>query len=95
MSIITDAKKDVKDMVVAGCRVQLYFRVIEPKQWTVQGTVRCGIDDHAAEQSFHTAGYPTREEAEQEALRRAADLLGNNVDRNTSRINNMELKRGA
>lgn len=31
---------------------------------------------------------PTREEAEQEAVRQAAGLLGNNVDRNTSRVNN-------
>ena len=88
MSIVSDAKKDIKDMVVAGCRVQLFFRAIEPKQWTVQGTVKCGVDEHAAEQSFRTACYPTREEAEQEALRQAADLLGNNVDRNTSRVNN-------
>lgn len=88
MPIIPDAKKDIKDLVVAGCRVQLFFRAIRRKQWTVEGTVRCGSDDHAAEQSFCTASYPTREEAEQEALKQAAGLLGNNVDRNTSRINN-------
>lgn len=89
MPIISDATKDIEDVVIAGCRVQLFFRAIEPQQWTVQGTVRCGVDDRAAEQSFHTAAYPTREEAEQEAFRRAADLLGNNVDRNTSRVNNL------
>jgi hypothetical protein len=88
MSIVPDAKKDIKDMVVAGCRVQLLFRAVERRRWIVQGTVRCGIDDHAAEQSFRTASYPTREKAEQEALRQAADLLGNNVDRNTSRVKN-------
>ncbi len=88
MLSIPDAKKDLKDMVVAGCRVQLFFRAIGRGQWIVQGTVRCGVDDHAAEQSFRTASYPTRDEAEQEALRQAADLLGNNVDRNTSRVNN-------
>ena len=88
--MISDATKDIKDMVVAGCRVQLCFRARERGRWTVQGTVKCGVDDHAAEQSFHTASYSTREEAEQAALRQAADLLGNNVDRNTSRVNNME-----
>ena len=88
MSIVPDAKKDIKDMLVAGCRVQLLFRAIERERWTVQGTVRCGVDDHGAEQSFCTASYPTREEAEQEALKQAADLLGNNVDRNTSRVKN-------
>jgi hypothetical protein len=88
MSIVPDPKKDIKDMVVAGCRVQLLFSAIERGQWTVQGTVRCGVDDNAAEQSFRTASHPTREEAEQEALRQAAELLGNNVDRNTSRVKN-------
>ena len=86
--MIPDATKDIKDMMVAGCRVQLFFRAIERGQWTVQGTVKCGVDDHAAEQSFRTAPRPTREEAEQEALRQAAEMLGNNVDRNTSRVNN-------
>lgn len=90
MPIIHDAKKDIKDMMVAGCRVQIFFRAIEREQWIVQGTVRCGVDDHAAERSFRTASYPTREEAEQEALRQAAELLGNNVDRNTSRVNNVD-----
>ena len=64
--MISDATKDIKDMVVAGCRVQLRFRAKEHGRWIVQGTVRCGIDDHAAEQSFCTASYPTREEAEQQ-----------------------------
>lgn len=88
MPIIPDAEEDIKDMVVAGCRVQLFFRAVERRQWTVQGTVRCGVDEQAAERSFYTASYPTREEAEQEAVRQAADLLGNNVDRTTSRVNN-------
>lgn len=88
MPIIPDAEEDIKDMVVAGCPVQLSFRAVERRQWIVQGTVRCGADEQAAERSFRTASYPTREEAEQEAVRQAAGLLGNNVDRNTSRVNN-------
>lgn len=89
MSIIPDANKDIKDMVVAGCRVQLAFRETGFGRWMVQGTVRCGIDEQVVEQSFRTASYATRDEAEEEGLKQAADLLGNNVDRNTSRVNNM------
>lgn len=88
MSIVPDAKKDIKDMRVAGCRVQLSFHAIERGRWTVQATVRCGVEDHAAEQSIRTSSYTTREEAEQEALRQVADLLGNNVDRSSSRVKN-------
>lgn len=88
MPIIPDAKKDIKDMQVAGCRVQLAFRAVERGKWMIQGTVSCGVDDQAVEQSFSTAAYPTRDEAEQEALRQAADLMGNNVDRSTSRVKN-------
>ena len=88
MPIIPDARKDIKDMMVAGCRVQLAFHEVKIGEWTVKGTVRCGVDENTAEQSFSTAAYPTRDEAEQEALRQATDLLGNNVDRNTSRVKN-------
>jgi hypothetical protein len=88
MPIIPDAKKDIKDMMVAGCRVQLAFHEMELERWMVQGIVRCGIEEHAVEQSFSTVAYPTRDEAEQEALKQASDLLGDNVDRNTSRIKN-------
>ncbi len=88
MPIIPDAIKDIKDMVIAGCRVQLAFRQKDYGKWIIQGTVRCGVDEHAVERSFSTASYASRDEAEEEALRRAADLLGNNVDRNTSRVKN-------
>jgi hypothetical protein len=50
--------------------------------------VRCGIDEHCSERSFLTADLDSREAAEKEALRRVADLLGHNVDRNTSRVKN-------
>ena len=90
MSIIPDAKKDLKDMMVAGCRVQLLFREMEHGRWMVQGTVRCGIDDQAAERSFSTASCATRDEAEEEGLKQATSILGHNVDRNTSRVNNLD-----
>ncbi len=73
---------------MAGCRVQLVFQRQESDKWSGQGTVRCGLDENAAERSFRTGSYGTRDEVEEEALRRVADLLGNNVDRNTSRVNN-------
>jgi hypothetical protein len=90
MSIIPDAKKDTKDMIVAGCRVQLAFHQENVEKWMVHGTVRCGIEEQAAERAFHTASYATRDEAEEAALKQATDLLGNNVDRNTSRVNNLD-----
>jgi len=88
MPIIPDAEDDIKDMQVAGCRVKLTFCELELGRWMVQGTVQCGIDKQAAERSFSTASYATRDEAEQDALRQAAALMGNNVDRNTSRVKN-------
>lgn len=78
---------DVKDIVIAGCRVHLAFSS-NGGQWSVTGTVQCGIDDHGGEQSFETGTCASREEAEQDALRKATDLLGHNVDRNTSRVRN-------
>lgn len=86
MPLIRDAGKDIKDMVIAGCRVQLAFDKTEQGQWTVRGTVRCGIEEQAAEQPFTTASYPTRDRAEEEALRQATDLLGNNVGSHTDQI---------
>lgn len=87
MPLIHDASKDIKDMVIAGCRVQLVFGRTEGGQWRVQGTVTCGIEDQAAEQPFSTTSYPTRDKAEEEALRQAAALLGNNVGSHSDRIN--------
>ncbi len=78
--------RDVKDVMIAGCAVHLAFRPIDDGLWTVQGTVRCGIEERASEQSFNTAPCATREAAEEEAFRRAKRLLGNNVDRSTSRV---------
>ena len=82
--IISDVQRDIKDMKVAGCRVQLAFQAVGRGKWMVQGTVSCGVEEHASEQSFSTDAYPTRDEAEQEGLRQATALLGNNVNRSTS-----------
>jgi len=77
---------DVKDLVIAGCPVHLSFQSFDGGQWSVQGTVQCGLVH--ADRSFATGLYDSREAAEQEALRMATGLLGNNVDRNTSRVKN-------
>lgn len=79
-----DRNNDVKDIVVAGCRVHLAFSSTGGR-WSVRGMVECGIDENRGEQSFETGACATRDEAEQEALRRATGLLGQNVDRTTSR----------
>ena len=79
---------DVKDVMVAGCRVHLVFHAGGDGRWSVEGTVRCGIEDRADAQSFRTGEWESREAAEQDALHYAADLLGHNVDRNTSRVRN-------
>ena len=81
------ADRDVKDMVVSGCRVRLAFSQTNGR-WSVQGTVVCGLAENGGVQTFETGACPTREDAEQEALGRAAGLLGSNVDRNTSRVKN-------
>jgi hypothetical protein len=81
------ADRDVKDMVVSGCRVRLAFSQTNGR-WSVQGTVECGLAENGDIQTFETGACPTREDAEQEALGRAAGLLGSNVDRNTSRVKN-------
>jgi hypothetical protein len=80
--------RDSKDLVIAGCRVQLAFHHTGKGRWHVEGKVRCGINEHCHERSFLTEDRDSREAAEKEALGRVEDLLGHNVDRNTSRVKN-------
>ncbi len=68
-----------KSIVVAGCPVTLTFHEHPGSRWSVQGTVSCGLGHHRRDSPFHTALYPTRDEAERAALERAAALLGHNV----------------
>jgi hypothetical protein len=83
MPFIRDADKDIKDMVIAGCRVQLAFSTTEGGQWRIQGRVKCGIEDQAAEQPFTTMSFSTRDKAEEEALKQVSALLGNNIGSHT------------
>jgi len=88
MGTSTGQNNDVKDIVMAGCLVHLAFLPAPEDRWRVEGTVRCGIEENHAEQSFSTDSQDSREAAEAEALRRVTGLLGSNVDRNTSRVEN-------
>ncbi len=80
-------ESDAKEVMIAGCRVRLTF-VSKDSRWTVEGTVQCGIAENSDEQSFRTGDHATQEDAEREALSQAGTLLGDNVDRNTSRVTN-------
>ena len=68
-----------KEVVVAGCKVTLDFRRTESTQWTVAGTVWCGLGENRRATVFHTAPCRTQEEAEQRALKNAGDLIGKNT----------------
>ena len=83
--------RDVKELVIAGCRVQLAYNRVGRGGWSVRGTVHCGIGANRSTQALTTAAYRTRAAAEQEAIRRASALLGHNqVDRSHSRVTNWE-----
>ena len=80
--------EDTKDLQMAGCQVHLTFHALAGGQWTVVGVVRCGVDENQSEQSVATAPFPSREEAEQDALSRLGNILGTNIDRSSSRVKN-------
>lgn len=80
--------EDTKDIQMAGCQVRLSYHALADGRWTVLGIVRCGVDGNVAEQSVATGPFPTREAAEMDALDRLSKVLGNNIDRNTSRLKN-------
>ena len=80
--------EETKDLQMAGCQVHLTFHALSGGQWTVVGVVRCGVDENQGEQSVATGPFPSREEAEQDALGRIGNILGNNIDRSSSRVKN-------
>jgi hypothetical protein len=79
---------DVKEMMIAGCRVQLAYRPAGDGRWTVLGTVRCGIGEKSATRTVLTDSFGSREEAERTAIIRISSLLGEQVDRSHSRVRN-------
>ena len=68
-----------KDIVISGCPVRLNFRQTATSQWTVSGTVECGVGENLRRTVFQTAPFRTSEEAESVALSKASDLIGKNV----------------
>ena len=80
--------QDTKDIQMAGCQVHLTYHALSDGRWTVLGILRCGIGEKMEEQSVATGPFPTREAAEKDALDRLGRLLGNNIDRSSSRITN-------
>ncbi|MBA3752971.1 MAG: hypothetical protein H0X01_02250 [Nitrospira sp.] len=79
---------DTKDIQIAGCLVHLTYQALDDGRWTVVGVVRCGIEEQIEQQSVATGPCATREAAEKDALERVSKVLGNNVDRSTSRVKN-------
>jgi hypothetical protein len=80
--------RDVKDMMIAGCRVRLSYGRTAARGWTVNATVMCGAGEKAEEQSVMTQALPTREAAERDALQQVTALLGHQTDRSQSRVRN-------
>ena len=80
--------EDTKNLQMAGCQVHLTFHALADGRWTVLGIVRCGIESNQGEQSVAPGPFPSRDEAEQDALNRIANILGNNIDRSSSRVTN-------
>ncbi len=78
---------DVKDMKVAGCDVHLAF-VKAKEGWIVVGTVASGISENKNKETITSGPWANRDQAEQLALEALMKLLGHNVDRHTSRVNN-------
>lgn len=85
--MLEDGSPDRKDMKIAGCDVQLIFSK-SGRDWTVVGTLSSGTADNKREETVTSGPCGTRDLAEQKALERITELMGHNVDRNTSRVNN-------
>lgn len=79
---------DIKDIRVAGCDVHLTFHQAGGSQWSVEAAFRCGVGDSRREETVDSGPCATREEAEQLVLGRVSELLGHNVDRHSSPVNN-------
>ncbi|HKT34014.1 MAG TPA: hypothetical protein VJR03_04230 [Nitrospira sp.] len=82
------APSDVKDMMIAGCRVRLSYGKTARRRWTVSAMVRCGVGESTEERSIVTQPFPTREAAERDALEQVTALLGHQTDRSRSRVRN-------
>jgi hypothetical protein len=82
-----DNPRDMKNMKIAGCDVQLLF-LNSGGDWTVVGTLASGIAENKNKETITSGPWATRDLAEQKALEQITKLLGHNEDRSTSRVNN-------
>lgn len=82
-----DLTRDMKDMNIAGCDVELVFLESQDK-WTVVATITSGIAENRNKETITSGPWATRDFAEQKALEQITTLLGHNEDRSTSRVNN-------
>lgn len=82
-----DISRDMKDMKIAGCDVELVFLESHDK-WTVVATITSGIAENRNKETITSGPWATRDLAEQKALEQITTRLGHNEDRSTSRVNN-------
>ncbi|MGE0469341.1 MAG: hypothetical protein AB7L09_22680 [Nitrospira sp.] len=82
-----DISRDMKNMKIAGCDVQLLF-VNSDGDWTVVGTLASGIAENKKKETITSGPWAMRDLAEQKALEQITLLLGHNEDRSTSRVHN-------
>ncbi|MBX3301825.1 MAG: hypothetical protein KF693_06405 [Nitrospira sp.] len=82
-----DISRDTHDMKIAGCDVHLVF-LRSKGGWTVVGTLASGAAENKKKETVTSGPWASRDLAEQKALEEITKLLGNNEDRNTSRVNN-------
>lgn len=71
--------EDTKSFVIAGYKVTLHFRQSLKGDWMVKGTVSSGEQDQKRTTTFEVNQATSRDAAESLALKKAGQLMGNNV----------------
>ncbi|MGE0645856.1 MAG: hypothetical protein AB7P24_19540 [Nitrospira sp.] len=79
--------EDMQDIKIAGCDVHLVY-LQSGGDWTVVGTLASGTEENKKKETITSGPWPSRDIAEQNSLEEITKLLGNNEDRNTSRVHN-------
>lgn len=71
--------EETKTFMIAGCKVTVHFRRSPKGHWTVEGSVSSGEQDHKRTTRFELDRATSRDAAESLALKKAGELIGNNV----------------
>lgn len=71
--------EDTKSFVIAGYKVTLHFRRSPKGDWMVTGTMSSGEQDQKRTTTFEVHQATSRDAAESLALKKAGELMGNNV----------------